>query len=125
MLGYISPFLSISCIQVKISPVPLENSNFFWELIFLPISPADLFEKPPFAKMRCSDGMLMHVISGDKLVEKPEEFIDLLFGKVGVVAGVFYFKSVHVGAFSCHDVWQGIEAWVAYWNTDGVVAFLL
>ena len=75
--------------------------------------------------MRCNDGMLMLVIGGDKEVEKPEEFIDLLFREIGVVAGVFYFKSVTVCAFSCHDVWQGIEAWVAYWNSDGVVAFLL
>ena len=69
--------------------------------------------------------MLMLVIGGDKEVEKPEEFIDLLFREIGVVAGVFYFKSVTVRAFSCHDIWQGIEAWVAYWNSDGVVAFLL
>ncbi len=75
--------------------------------------------------MRCSDGVLMPVIGGDEEVEKPEEFIDLLFGKVGVVGGVFYFKSVTVCAFSRHDIGQGIEAWVAYWNSDGVVAFLL
>ncbi len=75
--------------------------------------------------MRCDDGVLMRVIGGDKEVEKPEEFIDLLFGKVGVVAGVFYFKSVTVRAFSRHDIRQGIEARVAYWNSDGVVAFFL
>jgi len=75
--------------------------------------------------MRCNDGVLMPVIGGDKEVEKPEEFIDLLFGKVGVVGGVFYFKSVTMRAFSCHDVWQGVEAWVANWNADSVVAFLL
>ena len=67
----------------------------------------------------------MLVIGGDKEVEKPEEFIDLLFREIGVVAGVFYFKSVTVCAFPRHDVWQGIEARVAYWNSDGVVAFLL
>ena len=75
--------------------------------------------------MCCDDGVLMLVVCRNKEVEKPEEFIDLLFGKVGVVAGVFYFKSVAVRAFSRHDIWQGIEAWVAYWNSDGVVAFLL
>ncbi len=69
--------------------------------------------------------MPVRVVGGDKLVEELEEFVDLLFGKVGVVAGVFYFKSVYVAAFSCHDVWQGVEAWVAYWNSDGVVAFFL
>jgi len=75
--------------------------------------------------MSCGDGMFMAVIGWNKLVKKPEEFIDLLFGKVGVVAGVFYFKSVNVLAFSSHDVRQGIEARVAYWNTDGIVAFFL
>ena len=49
----------------------------------------------------------------------------MFFGKVGVVAGVFYFKSVGVLAFSSYDVWQGVEAWVAYWNPYGVVAFFL
>ena len=67
----------------------------------------------------------MLVVGGDKEVEEPEEFVDLLFGKVSVVAGIFYFKSIAVRAFSCHDIWQGIEAWVAHWNTDGIVAFLL
>ena len=28
-------------------------------------------------------------------------------------------------AFSRHDVWQGVEAWVADWDADGVVAFFL
>ena len=67
----------------------------------------------------------MRVVGGNEEVEKPEEFVDLLFGKVGVVGCVFYFESVAVGAFSRHDVWQGVEAGVAYWNSDGVVAFLL
>jgi hypothetical protein len=75
--------------------------------------------------MSCDDGMFMPVIRRDKLVEKPEEFIDLLLGKVGVVASVFYFKSVNVRAFSGHDVWQGIETWVAYWNADSSVAFFV
>ena len=75
--------------------------------------------------MSCDDGMFMPVIRRDKLVEKPEEFVDLLFGEVGVVASVFYFKSVNVRAFSGHDVWQGIETWVAYWNADSSVAFFV
>jgi hypothetical protein len=49
----------------------------------------------------------------------------LLFGEIGVVAGVFYFKRIDVGAFACHYVWKRIEAWVAYWDADGVVAFFL
>ena len=49
----------------------------------------------------------------------------MLLGKVGVVGGVFHFKSVRVKATSSHDVGQRIEAGVAYWNPNGVVAFLL
>ncbi len=62
---------------------------------------------------------------GDEFVEEPEELVDLLLGKVGVVGGVFDFKSVHVKVASRHDVWQGVEAWVAYGDPNGVVAFLL
>jgi len=75
--------------------------------------------------MSCDDGMLMTVIRRDKLVEKPEKFIDLLFREIGVVASVFYFKSVNVRAFSSHDVWQGIKAWVANWNAYSGVAFFM
>ncbi len=75
--------------------------------------------------MRCNDGVLMPVVGRDEEVEKPEEFIDLLFGKVGVVGGVFYFKGVAVCAFSRHDVWQRIEAGITYWHPDGIVAFFL
>jgi len=75
--------------------------------------------------MRCNHGVFVPVIGGDKEVEKPEEFVDLLFGKVGVVGGVFYFKRIAVGAFSCHDVWQRIKAGVAYWDSDSAVSFLL
>ena len=67
----------------------------------------------------------MRVIGGDKLVEELEKFVDLLFGKVGVIADVFYFKSVHVSAFPCHYIWQRVEAGVAHWNSNGVVAFFL
>ena len=62
---------------------------------------------------------------GNELVEEPEEFVDLYSWEVGVVGGVFYFKCVDVFAFSRHDVWQGVEAGVAYWYADGVVAFFL
>jgi len=75
--------------------------------------------------MSCGDSMFMTVIRRDKLVEKPEKFIDLLFREIGVVASVFYFKSVNVRAFSGHDVWQGIETWVAYGNADSCVAFFV
>ena len=46
--------------------------------------------------MRCDDGMFVVVACGDELIEEPKEFINLYFGKIGVVAGVFYFKSVNV-----------------------------
>ncbi len=59
------------------------------------------------------------------MVKKTEEFVDLLFGKVGVVAGVFHFKGVDVFAFSRHYVWEGVEAGVADGDADGVVAFFL
>ena len=59
------------------------------------------------------------------MVKKAEEFVDLLFGKVGVVGGVFHFKGVEVFAFSRHYVWERVEAGVADWDADGVVAFFL
>ncbi len=71
------------------------------------------------------DGVFVFVACGDELDEELEEFVDLGLGKVGVVAGVFYFKSVDVFAFSSHEVWQGVEAWIADGDTYGVVAFFL
>jgi len=59
------------------------------------------------------------------LVEEPEEFINLLFGKVGIVRGVFHFKSIRVKIPSSHYVRQRIEAGVADGNPNGVVALLL
>ncbi len=75
--------------------------------------------------MCCNDGVFICFVGWDEEVEKSEEFINLLFGKVSVVGGVFYFESVAVFAPSSHYVWQGVEAGVAYWNSDCVVAFLL
>ncbi len=45
--------------------------------------------------------------------------------EVGVVASIFYFKRIDVLAFSCYYIWQGVEAWVAYWYANGIVAFFL
>ena len=59
------------------------------------------------------------------MVEEAEEFVDLYSWKVGVVGGVFYFERVHVFAFSGHYVGEGVEAWVADGDADGVVAFFL
>lgn len=75
--------------------------------------------------MSGDNGMLVFVARRDELVEEPEEFVDLYSWEVGVVAGVFHFKRVCVFAFPRHHVWQGVEAWVAYWDADGVVAFFL
>jgi len=69
--------------------------------------------------------MLMWVVRRDELAEEPEKFVNLLLGKVGVVAGVFYFKGIGVNTSSSYDVRERAEAWVAYWNSDCVVAFLL
>lgn len=117
--------LTVTCFQVEISPVPFEDSDFFGNLVFLPINPVDFFEKPSFTKMCSDDCMLVAIIRGDKLVKKPKELVDLKFRKVGVVTGVFHFKSVNVLTFSCHNVWKRVEARIAYGNTNGIVAFFL
>ena len=54
-----------------------------------------------------------------------KEFVDLLFREVGIVGGVFYFEGVAVLAFSRYYIWKRVEAWVAYWDTYGIVAFFL
>jgi hypothetical protein len=59
------------------------------------------------------------------LVEETEEFVDLLLREVGVVCGVFDFKSVEVLSPAGHYVWERVETWVADWNSDSVVAFFL
>lgn len=59
------------------------------------------------------------------MVKKPEEFVDLFFGKVGVVGYVFYFERVSVLSPSGHNVGERVEAWIAHWNPNGVVSFFL
>ena len=49
----------------------------------------------------------------------------MLLWKVCVVGGVFDFEGVCVFAFSSHDVGERVEAWVADWDTDGVVSVFL
>ena len=75
--------------------------------------------------MRCDNSVFVLVASGDELVEKAKEFVYLHSGKVCVVCGVFYFKCIDVFAFSCHNIWKRVEAGVAYWDTNGVLAFFL
>lgn len=69
--------------------------------------------------------MFIFVACWNELVEETEEFVDLYFWKVGIVGGIFYFKSIAVLAFSGHHVWERVEARVADWDADCVVAFFL
>ena len=75
--------------------------------------------------MRCDDSVFVVNFCRYELVEEAEEFVDLYFGEVGVVGGVFYFKGIHVSAFTRHNVWQRVEAWVADGHAHGIVTFLL
>jgi len=75
--------------------------------------------------VRSNDGVFVFVTCGDELVEKAKEFVYLHSGKVCVVCGVFYFKCINVFTFSCHNIWKGVEAGVAYWDANGVVPFFL
>jgi len=74
----------------------------------------------------CSyDSVLVFFVGWDEFVEETEEFVYLLFGEIGIVGGVFDFESVRVVSFPGYDVGQGVEAGVAYWDADSVVAVLL
>ena len=69
--------------------------------------------------------MFALVTRWNEFVEEPEEFVDLRFGEVSVVGGVFDFKSVEVGAFARHYIGQWVEAWITNWDADGIVAFFV
>ena len=69
--------------------------------------------------------MLKSYVPWYKLVKEPEEFVNLLLRKVGIVAGVLNFKSVGVFAFPGHYVRQRIQAGVANGDTDSIVPVLL
>ena len=69
--------------------------------------------------------MFIFVTCWNELVEETEEFVDLYFWKVGIVGGIFYFKSIAMLAFSGHHVWERVEARVTDWNADCVVPFFL
>ena len=75
--------------------------------------------------MRGDYGVFVFFVCGYEFVEEAEELVHLLFGEVGVVAGVFDFEGVAVLVFSGDDVGQGAEAGVADWDADGVVAVFL
>ncbi len=75
--------------------------------------------------MRCDYSVFVLVACWDELVEEAEEFVNLHSWEVSVVGGVFYFECVHVFAFAGHDVWQRVEARVAYRDPHCVIAFLL
>jgi len=69
--------------------------------------------------------VLFNVVPRYKLIEEPEELVNLLLGKIRVVASVLYFKSVSVLAFAGHKVWQWAQARVAYGDPHGVVPIFL
>jgi hypothetical protein len=116
---------SITFVEVKVAPVTLQDANFIRKLVLLPVRPTYFLEKPFLAQMRRHHSVLILVASGYEFVEESEELVDLLLGKVSVVAGVFHFKSVGVLAFSGHDVGQRVEAGVADWNAHGAVTLFL
>ena len=96
--------LVVALLYVQVSSIALENPDFFRKLIFLPFIPVYLFEEPLFSKVSSHDSVFVSYVPRYELVKEPEEFVNLLFRKVGVVAGVFYFKSVGVFTFSGHYV---------------------
>ncbi len=75
--------------------------------------------------MCCDDGVFLFFVCGYEFVEESEELVDLLFGEVCVVGGVFDFEGEGVLVFSCHDVGERVEAGVADWDADGVVPVFL
>ena len=59
------------------------------------------------------------------MVEKLEELVNLRLRKISIVTGIFHFKSVEMLASARHDIWQWVEAGVAHWHANGVVAVFL
>ena len=116
---------SVPFSYIEVSPVPFEDSCLLWKFAFFVVSPVDFFEYPSFAQVRSEHGVFVLIVDGNEFIQEPEEFFNLLFREVGVVLCVFDFESVHFRAFSCHYVGQGVKAWVADWNTYGVVSVFL
>ncbi len=108
-----------------VSAVAFEDANFFGQFIFFPVSPRNFLEGPFFAQMRCDYCVLELLVSWDEFVKEAEEFVDLGFGKVGIVGGVFDFKCEGMFVFSGHDVWERAETGVADGYAHGVVAVFL
>ena len=115
----------VALLDVEVASVAFKNSFFFRKLILLPVVPANLFEQPFFAKMRRYNSMLIHLVSRYQLIQKPEQLVNLLPRKVRVVTGVFHLKRISVLTFSCHQVRQRTQAWVADRNPHRIVPELL
>lgn len=69
--------------------------------------------------------MLLLFAKGHKLMQEFEQLMDLLFREIGVIAGVLYFKSVHVLFTSGNHVGQRTKTRVAYRDAHSVVAVFL
>ena len=69
--------------------------------------------------------MFLLLPKGHKLVQKFEQLVDLLFREIGVVAGVLYFKGVHVLFASGNHVRQRTKTRVAHRNAHSVVTVFL
>ena len=110
---------------IEVSPIPFEDSCLLWKFAFFEVSPVDFFEYPSFTQVRREHSVFVLIIDGNKFIQEPEKFFNLLFREICIVLCVFDFESVHVRVFSCHYVWQGVKAWVANWNTHGVVPVFL
>jgi hypothetical protein len=71
------------------------------------------------------NGMLVLIFKRDKLVQKPEQFINLLLWKIGIVLRVLDLERVDAGTFPPYDVRQRIKAWVAHRNPDRMITMPL
>jgi len=70
-------------------------------------------------------GVLVFFVCGDQFVQKAEELVYLRLREVSVVCCVFYFESIGVVTFACHDVWERVKTWVAYRNADRIIVVFL
>jgi len=55
-------FLYVTGFDVQVPAIPFENPDLIRDLLFLPVSPTDFTEKPPFTQMRRYHRMLVLVV---------------------------------------------------------------
>ena len=111
--------------QIEVSPVSFEDSCFFRQSAFFVVSPAYFFEDPSFAQVRPKHGVFVLILDGNEFIQESEEFFNLLFRIIGVILCILDFEGVYLRVFSGYYVWQRVEAWIADWNTYGVIPVLL